>query len=93
MSDNDNRWKQLAHMIAAYVLREIQEQTKNGSGHEKPINARLLTVAEAAEYLGRPGASSIYHLVYRKEIPCVTHGRNLRFDVRELDKWIERDKV
>jgi excisionase family DNA binding protein len=51
-----------------------------------------MNVKQAAAYLGR-SESALFHLVAKREIPFVKHGRNLRFDRLELDKWIERDKV
>lgn len=53
---------------------------------------RLLTAAEAAEYLGRT-EGAVRQLVYRREIPFVKQGRVLRFDVRELDRWIDDHTV
>lgn len=78
----------LAQALVARILPQIQ----NGNG-AKATPKRLLSVKEAAAYLGRKSVSSIYHLVARREIPCVKHGRNLRFDVKELDRWIEGDRV
>jgi excisionase family DNA binding protein len=90
----------IAQEVVARILPHI-DQLRNGNSAgnlhahngNRATPKRLLTVKEAAGYLGRPSESSIYHLVYRRELPCVRHGRNLRFDVKELDKWIEGDKV
>jgi excisionase family DNA binding protein len=87
---DQNFIERLAQALAARIIPQIQ----NGNGHgSKPAQKRLLTIKEAADYLGRPSASSIYHLVARRELPCVRHGRNRRFDVKELDRWIEGDRV
>jgi len=53
---------------------------------------RLLTVDQAAEYLGTT-ASSLYTKIWRREIPFVKWGRSVRFDVSDLDEMIERSKV
>jgi excisionase family DNA binding protein len=53
---------------------------------------RLLTVAETAEYLGRT-EGAIRKLILRREISFVKHGRVIRLDVRELDRWIDNDTV
>jgi len=58
----------------------------------KELLPRLLTVKEAACYLGR-SVSALYKLVWRKQIRSVRHGRNLRFDRYELNRWIMSDKV
>ncbi len=53
---------------------------------------RLLTVREAAGYLGTTVAT-LYSKVWRREIPFVKLGRSVRFDVIELDELIEHSKV
>ena len=79
----------LAQAVAAKIL--VQLRNGNGNGNSG-VPKRLLTVKEAAAYLGRRTPSAVYKLVARHEIPVVRHGRNVRFDVRELNKWIESDK-
>lgn len=49
---------------------------------------RLLTYAEAAERIGRT-PQSLKHLVRRGEMPVIRHGRTVRFDIYDLDQWIE----
>ena len=91
---NTHLIEQIAQAVAARLLPHLQSGN-NGSGNgnsPKPIQRRLLTVKEASSYLGRSEAA-IYHLVARREISVVRHGRNLRFDVKELDRWIEGDRV
>jgi excisionase family DNA binding protein len=62
---------------------------KNGT---KTLQARLLTAEQAATYIGRtPGA--MRQLIYRREIPVVRIGRNVRIDMRDLDKMIDDNKV
>jgi excisionase family DNA binding protein len=78
--------EQLAQALAARILPQVQNANGNKS------YPRLMNVKQAAAYLGR-SRSALFHLVARREIPCVKHGRNLRFDRLELDKWIERHKV
>ena len=55
------------------------------------MNKRLLNVEEAAEYIGStPG--SIYQKVHSGVIPFVKIGRSVRFDIVELDAFIEQKK-
>jgi excisionase family DNA binding protein len=49
---------------------------------------RLLTAAEAAEYLGIE-EGSLRHRAHRHQIPFVKVGRLLRFDLRQLDQYID----
>jgi excisionase family DNA binding protein len=54
--------------------------------------ARLLTVREAAEYLGTT-PSTLYSKVWRREIPFIKWGRSVRFDRVDLDDLIEQLRV
>ncbi len=61
----------------------------------KSITARLLSAAEVAEYLGLP-LSTVYEYAKTKRLPSLRAGRDrrsLRFDVRDLDRWIEFHKA
>lgn len=48
---------------------------------------RLITIVEAAEYLGVT-ERTMRNLVYRRELAHVKVGRATRFDLRELDRYI-----
>jgi len=52
---------------------------------------RLLNVEEAAEYVGYTPAA-VRHMVTKRQLPCVRNGRTVRFDVADLDRWIEEHK-
>lgn len=55
------------------------------------IIQRLLTVTEAARYLGRSKAS-VQHMVSAQTLPVVRSGRRVFLDIRELDGWIEQNR-
>jgi excisionase family DNA binding protein len=84
---DQNFIERLAQALAARIAPQMQ---KGNGASQLP---RLLTAAQAARYLGRKSPQSLYHLVARREIPYVKHGRNLRFDRLELDRWIQEDKI
>jgi excisionase family DNA binding protein len=52
---------------------------------------RLLTVDQAAAYLGR-SKEAIQHMTAARKLPVVRDGRRVFLDVRELDRWIELSK-
>jgi excisionase family DNA binding protein len=54
--------------------------------------ARLLSVREAADYLGTTSAT-LYTKVWRREITFIKLGRSVRFDLEDLDELIEKSKV
>jgi excisionase family DNA binding protein len=52
----------------------------------------LLTIREAAEYLGR-NVHYVRRLVARRELPFIKVGHLLRFDVRDLDAHFAAGRV
>jgi hypothetical protein len=56
------------------------------------IKKRLFSINEAGTYLGRsPGA--IRELVYKGHLPCVKADKRTFLDVRDMDTWIELNKI
>lgn len=74
--------------ITAQVLASTQARART-SGER--VEARLLTVKEAAQYLAR-SEQAIRHLVFQRDLPVVRSGRNVRLDRRDLDRWIENSR-
>lgn len=56
------------------------------------ISPRLLTVADAARYLGRT-EKSIRHLVQRKKLASIRGDGRVMFDRVDLDAWIKRNRA
>jgi excisionase family DNA binding protein len=56
------------------------------------VGKRLLTVVEAAEYLGL-SVDTVYRMARLRELPSVKVGRALRFDVKALDRYIEQHAI
>ena len=52
---------------------------------------RLLTVDEAAEYLGRT-SKALRHMIANGAIPAVREGSRLHLDRADLDRWVELRK-
>lgn len=56
---------------------------------DRQISKRLLSLKEAAVYLGRR-PDSMRELLYSHELRCIQKGSGkIWLDIRELDKWIE----
>jgi len=53
---------------------------------------RLIDITEASEYLGIK-KSTLYSWRYQKSIPYIKVGRLLKFDLQDLDNWIQKNKV
>jgi excisionase family DNA binding protein len=58
------------------------------STHLRDESRRLLTTEEAAQYLAI-SASTLYGWVWQRRIPFVKIGRALRFDLRDLEAFVE----
>ena len=57
-----------------------------------PLRPRLLTVGQAANYIGRT-RDGVQHLIASGKLPCVKADRRNFLDVRDLDAWIESSKA
>jgi hypothetical protein len=54
-------------------------------------NKRLLTLKEAADYLGRK-PDSMRELLYGRELRCIQKGKGkIWLDIKELDGWIDQN--
>jgi len=56
------------------------------------MNKRLLNIGETAKYLN-VSVNTIYSWVCQRRIPFVKLGRRLLFDIEDLDRWIESQKI
>ena len=74
----------LAGLIAAKIT--AAQSTNPGP------SSRLLDVPEAAAYLGRT-ESAIRQLIHKRTLPVIKIDRNVRIDVRDLDRIIEDARV
>lgn len=68
----------LADAIAERILARLHQT-------EEP---RLLTVDEAATYLGRT-PKALRHMVANGSIPAVREGSRVHLDRADLDRWVE----
>ena len=61
--------------------------------HEYPLMStqRLGDTDAVAVYLSLTPAA-ISHMVQRHQIPFVRLGRRVRFDLRQIDRWVERQQ-
>jgi excisionase family DNA binding protein len=76
----------LAERLAVKMRDKLAE---NGSSLTK---SRLLTVEQAAVYLGRT-KEAVEHLTGASKLPVVRSDRRVFLDVRDLDRWIETNKT
>ena len=77
--------------LASQIAAKIMPQIHSGNGRSKAA-PRLLTVQDAATYIGRT-VQAVQHLIHRRELVVVRKGRRVHLDRGDLDRWIEANKV
>ena len=82
---NDNRWKQLAQMMAAVIVNEMREQLKNGKPQDD-ISVRYMTIEQCSVYIGR-SVTAIYRLVSKARDSVHSHWPELAFRPRG-NRWL-----
>jgi len=55
------------------------------------VSKRLMNAEEVAVYIGTTHLN-VYQMVSKRGIPFVKIGRSVRFDLRDIDPWIEGHK-
>lgn len=81
--------EQFVMALATQIAARINPQLQRRNGQP---TSRLLTVKDAAEYIGRT-EQALQHLIHRREIVVVRKGRRVHLDRSDLDRWIEANKV
>jgi excisionase family DNA binding protein len=78
----------LAEDLARRICERIAPLLRESGGK---ITPRLLSIKEAAEYLGQsPG--TIKNMLRDGRLHCNRSGARVLLDLRELDAWIERTR-
>jgi excisionase family DNA binding protein len=72
----------LADAIAERVL----------AGLRRSQDSRLLSVNEAAAYIGRT-SKAMRHMIANSAIPAVREGSRVHLDRADLDRWVEMRKT
>jgi excisionase family DNA binding protein len=80
---------ELVQRLRADVQAEFEAKEKS---RQPALQPRLLTAKEAGEYIGR-SEQAVRHLIHQRDIPVVRNGRCVRIDIKDLDRWINDNKV
>lgn len=70
----------------------VEAGVKKALGANEGTNRRLLSIEQAAEYLCL-SKREIYNMIANKKLVAVNHGRRKMLDIRDLDVWIDSNKV
>jgi len=85
-----NATKNTVTVFRRLVLEELR-LIRTALEVRSAVSPRLLTVPQAASYLSA-SVWAVRSLAWSKEVPCVRIGRRVLFDLRDLDRYIERAK-
>lgn len=77
----------LADLLAEKYFERMEERWK-----KIPELRRLITAKEASQYLS-VSTDTIYHMAATKKIPYIKIGGRVLFDLKALDRWIDRHMV
>ena len=76
----------------SHESEELLTDTYRSQPNSFAITPRLLTVADAARYLGRT-EKSIRHLVQRRKLASIRGDGRVMFDRTDLDAWIRLNRA
>ena len=74
--------------IEKMISPVVGTQPKGRDGKE-PVLVRISVASSITGY----SVNYLYHLASSGAIPCVKRGRSLRFDVDELQRWMQQQYV
>jgi excisionase family DNA binding protein len=78
--------------LLADLLVEKCFERIDGRIKKIPELKRLITAKEAGQYLSI-STETIYRLVSLKRLPYIKIGDRVLFDIKALDRWIERNMI
>ena len=88
----DGNCLNLEAIFDAIADRVAERLRGNDANDTHTIRPRLLSIDQAAQYLGRT-RDSVEHLIAADKIPAVRIDRRVFVDVIDLDKLIEASKT
>ncbi len=72
---------------------KTKESNKTSTGDKKTMNnTNIMSIEEASSYLGLK-KSTIYSWIFQRRIPFIKLGKLVKFDRRDIDKWLEGNKI
>jgi excisionase family DNA binding protein len=81
-------------VLGRVIEQAVEHAVRRALNVHEATNRRLLSVEEAAVYLSL-SKREIYNMIAmaNHQLRVVTRGRRKMLDIRDLDEWIERNKV
>ncbi len=82
--------QEFVEQVASRVADKVGVKIRN-DGHADSAPRRLLSMKQAASYIGR-SQESVQHMISERRFPVVRSDRRVFVDVKDLDEWIEANK-
>jgi excisionase family DNA binding protein len=82
----------LLNAFTELIAAKVGALLGGAGGEGGKIRPRLLTVEEAATYLGR-SKEAVQHMIACGKLPTVRSDRRVFLDRNDLDQWIEQSKI
>lgn len=77
--------------FGAVIEAAVERAVRKVLNRDEVTKRRMLSVDEAAEYLGL-GPREIYNMLEDGSLGKVKRGKRTLVDIRDLDNWIARSK-
>jgi excisionase family DNA binding protein len=78
-------------LLDALADKVAQRLREDSAGSVTAVRPRLLTVDQAAVYIGR-SKDAVQHMVSSGKVPTIRADRRVFIDVEDLDRWIREHK-
>ena len=62
------------------------------TSNKAQVSKRLFAIREAAQYLGRT-ENAVREMVWKGKLPSIRADRRVMIDIRDLEKWVETNRV
>jgi excisionase family DNA binding protein len=79
-------------VFSRVIEQAVEAGVKKALNISETTNRRLLSVAEASVYISL-SEREVYNMISNHQLRGVKHGRRTMVDIRDLDEWIESNKV
>ncbi len=73
------------------IERAVEAGVRKALNVSEATNRRLFSAEEAADL--SLSKREVYNMISLRQIRAIEHGRRRMIDLRDLDEWIDRNKV
>jgi excisionase family DNA binding protein len=92
MTNPDANFDSLLDAFSDLIAAKLGARLAGSAREGGKVQKRLLSVEEAAVYLGR-SKEAVQHMIASGKLPVVKSDRRVFLDVKDLDQWIDRCKI